>query len=172
MVAICQCHQCGGPPANSHLRRLLGGAGKNGLLGPANCDPGRARIPSARQVPTPTASFDRTMDATIDWRSVTPPDCDDKCRWKRLFYVRQQHGFWDNGLDRQTGMTDHIQTGASCRCGNGPATTPNTWQFLSRRNNLFLQAGSLTPLSTDHRSHPFRTIVAGRKLTPMVSRGW
>jgi len=108
--------------------------------------------------PTPTASFDPNYDVTIDG-DVTSTGFITINAGGSARFLSGSSTISDNGLTVQTGDDIIIQTGASLVAGNGPATTPNTGNPFPDANNLFLQAGSLTPLSTTTVT-PIASIVA------------
>ena len=108
--------------------------------------------------PTPTASFDPNYDVTIDGDVTSTGFITINAGGSALF-LSGSSTISDNGLTVQTGDDIIIQTGASLVAGNNSATTPNTGNPFPDANNLFLQAGSLTPLSTTTVT-PIASIVA------------
>lgn len=114
--------------------------------------------PAGTPSPSPTASFDPNYDATISGDVTSTGRIDINAGGSALFSTGSST-VSDNGLTVQTGDDIIIQTGASLVAGNNAATTPNTANPFPDTNNLFLQAGSLTPLSTATLT-PIASIVA------------
>ena len=113
------------------------------LLIQAGHDPLGSPSPS----PSPSPSFDPNYDATING-DVTSTGFVTINAGGNAVFATGSSTISDNGLAVQTGDDIIIQTGASVIAANNPATTPNTANPFPDTNNLFLQAGALTPLST------------------------
>ncbi len=108
--------------------------------------------------PTPSASFDPNFDATISGDVTSTGSITINSGGSALFSTGS-NAISDNGLTVQTGDDIIIQTGASVVAANNPATTPSAANPFANSNNLLLQAGALTPLSTATLT-PIASIVA------------
>ncbi len=108
--------------------------------------------------PSPSPSFDPNYDATIDGDVTSTGYITINAGGSALF-ATGSNTVSDNGLIVQTGDDIIIQTGASVVAANNPATTPSAANPFANANNLLLQAGALTPLSTATLT-PIASIVA------------
>jgi len=107
---------------------------------------------------TPSATFDPSYDATIDGAVTSTGFITVNAGGSALFSDGNST-VSDNGLTVRTGDDIIIQTGASLVAGNNAATSPNIANPFPDTNNLILQAGALTPLSSTTLT-PIASIVA------------
>ncbi|NRD91091.1 hypothetical protein C8024_19010, partial [Sphingopyxis sp. BSNA05] len=107
---------------------------------------------------TPSAVFDPSYNATLDGDVTSAGFITVNAGGSALFATGSST-ISDNGLTVQTGDDIIIQTGASLVAGNNAATSPNTANPFPDTNNLILQAGALTPLSSTPVT-PIASIVA------------
>ncbi|WP_417622618.1 hypothetical protein [Parasphingorhabdus sp.] len=111
--------------------------------------------------PTPTPTYNPNYDATIDGLVTSAGHIVVNAGGNATF-ANGSRTISDNGLTVQTGDDIVIATGASVIAAANPATTPNSTNPFTF-NNLVLQAGALTPLSTTTLT-PISSIVAAGDL--------